>query len=197
MSQEVIDMGVEEQIEEKVDEKEPSTTKERDLLNEMRGLLNNYPNAIIIKEKLDTIGIVHNMCLIYDLLKFCRYKTLKDDIREKINEELGLMESKLKINEIKQLYRQVIESNISWGMSHKMTRLNNLIDEEIVFISEKVQYYLLAIPNKGKPYMHLKTAQGLPAATADSYESSEIKDGESIDKDTSFKIGEEGEIIPV
>ena len=176
--------------------KESKPTKEHDLLVEMRGLLTNYPKEIEVKSGRDTLSVLENLDITYEILKYCVQKTIKDDIRKQLKEEIKIFEEKIKILEIITLYRVYISSSVRFGIQKAKDKLDCLINENLKLIIEKLQYFLLAIPTKKRRDMHLQTSHGLPASLATEYEQAEIEVGEKIQEGQAFKV-EEGEVIPI
>jgi len=187
---------MEEQFENKIEneksnEKLDKIQREKSILFEVRALLNNYPLNIPFSGHNNILSMASDMVIILDLLKHCKSKTKKDDIRELLESELD--EIKFAI-ELKKYYIKYKSSKLNFGRSRIFKKISNIVLNNNDIISNKIQSYILAMPMKGKQNMNLKSAMGLPAASAEEYESSEIKEGQSVEVGQAFKIDEEGEV---
>lgn len=166
----------------------------RDLLNEMRSLLRNYPLDIKFDGFQTEYDLINNLVLIHDLLIFCRYKSLKEDIKHQITEELTNFED-LNIDKIR-------KSNLKLRTSSSLRRnkliktIRLLIEPHFELIADKIQFYSLAIPQKEKPNMHLRSVHGMPPVSGEEFEAEEISEGENVKEGDSFKV-EEGKIVRV
>jgi len=172
-------------------------TKPKDFLREMRALLNNYPMKINFREGEDTLSVIGNVLVIYDLLTYCKNKTNDEVVKKKFELELKEMNKNLNLKELRRHYRQTIGQALHFNRHRLVRWLEEILIEKSAFIYGKLQYYILAIPQKGKFNMHVRSAHGLPAAFAEDYEREEIEEGATIKEDQPFKIDEEGKIIPL
>lgn len=192
--------GLEEVYEEPEPADEPEMSEEKkaqkSLLMEMRSLLRDYPMKLDLRQVENLNDLVHDLLLIYDLLVFVSYKTLKEEIKALAQAELAEFDNRISIREIRRLW---MKTNRKSHFANRCgnIRVENLLRYEMNFIADKVQFFSLAVPSKDKPYMHLKNAQGLSAANADEYESSEIQEGEKVGPETAFKVDEGGRVIPL
>jgi len=175
----------------------PKTEKEKqkDLLNEMRFLLVNYPLKIEFTMKQDVLNIINNLLLGYDLLVYCSYKTNKEEIKELIEKELNVLENNFDLSKIRSLNTELLSKTTIIGNSDLRDRMFYLIEKNIQIIHRKVQLFILSVPTKGKPFINIRNAMGAGAGMADEYESSEIEDGQKIDPNKSFNFDEEGKLI--
>lgn len=189
------DLDEDDRLEIEEDEEEKNN-EDFDLIREMRGLLTNYPLYINFSEKKDLLSMMQNVIIIKDLLDYCKNKSKKELVKKKIEEETNALTSRINFQ---RLYSLSLELNnfSAYGKSRIMNEMNSILGENMMFISEKIQFFLLAIPTRGKRNMHLGTSHGLPAASAEEFESSEIERGKSIKPGQKFSLDEEGEIIPV
>lgn len=187
-----------EEPEELVDDggQSPEKREQKALLGEMRMLLRDYPMKLDLRQVENLRDLIHDLLLIYDLLAFVSYKTTKEEIKRLAQVEIDELDRRVNIQEIRRLWMKTNRRS-HFANRSGTTRIENLIRWEMNFVADRVQFYSLAVPSKDKPYMHLKNAQGLPAASADEYESSEIQEGEKIGPETSFKVDDEGRVIPL
>lgn len=186
--------NTEENKEKEKEETETEIQSQRSFILELRGLLNNYPLSISLKESNNYLDMAENIVKIYQILKHCKYKSTKEKTINKIEEELELIN---KID-IKSIQKEVLDyKNTEIGKNRKLKQIQSLLEDNIELIEEKVQSYILSLPIKTKQGYPLKNLHGLPGASAEEYESSEISGGQKIPKDSSFKLGEEGEVIPL
>lgn len=152
--------------------------KQKDLLNEVRSLLKQYPLKIQFNGFQTQRDLINNAIVVYDLLTFCKYKTTKTEIRELIQYELDTLDTDAHIQEIRKLYMR----SLSGGMITARTSFRQavaLIEPKFSVVADRVQFYALAIPYKEKQFMHLRSAQGLPANMANEYEQDEIEEGKN------------------
>ena len=169
--------------------------KPNNLIFEMRGLLKSYPLNINFKNNNDIFSVVNNFFIIYDLLDYCSYRTTKDDVRELINKEISFLDENFKVNELRIIYKDILSDKIYFGKHNLYNKLHSLVDMNLNLIIRKINYFSLSLPIKGKPYMRLESAHGLPSDRAIEYESSEIEAGEKIQEGQKFQVGDEGQII--
>ncbi len=179
------------------DELDQVNNVNRDFIYELRALLSNYPLYINFSEKKDFLSTIQNLFVIKDFLDYCKIKTKKKDMKQQIEDELNILKQTIDFDKLYSLYVEYNSINGGFGSRYIISQINDILAKNMSFISEKVQYFLLAIPTRGKKYMHLSTSHGLPAATAEGYEASEIEKGQSIKPGQKFSIDEEGEVIPV
>ena len=163
----------------------------------MRFLLNDYPNNIQFKGFQDRDDLIHNILLIYDLLLFCKNKTNKEDVLKALKKEILELEKKIDFNTLRALYLEYKEHDIYYGLEEVKERMLEIINPNINYIANKVQYYTLAIPGKGKKYMRLSTSHGLASNIAEEYEQKEIEEGKSVDPTKPFTLSSEGDIVQV
>lgn len=171
--------------------------KEDKLLSDMRGLLSNYPYEIPIRNKEDTFSLVSDIILIYKLLIFCAEKSKKEEIQKQLKDEIAKLND-INIHELILQQNRLISSPNAFGESAIKRNINNIIENNLIFIINKIQFFLLALPFKKKRDMHPDTAHGLPAREAEEYERTEIERGEQIKDPLTQKwsVGEEGEVVP-
>lgn len=168
----------------------------KDLIWEMRMLLTNYPIRINFREGEDSISVINNILLIYDLLNYCNNKSKTKEIKDKIELELKEFQYKLNLKELRKLYRIHIETKTKFGSHNIKNKIDNMLNDNSEFIYSKLQYYILAIPMKSKQMTHYKTGHGLPAYSAEEFESEQIEEGGKVSDGQTFKI-EEGRVIPL
>jgi hypothetical protein len=176
---------------------DPAKPVLRDILGEMRSLIRDYPMQLDFRPAQTLHDIIHDVLIIYDVLAFCRHKSLKENIKELASQEIEALEAAVDILELRRLYLRSGNLISAYARHRCFQKLEILLAPSLNMLSDKVQFYSLAIPSKSKPFMHLRTAQGLPAASAEQYESTEISEGEKISVDQPFKIDEEGRVLPV
>ena len=177
-------------------EEDSKKLNKKDLLLEMRMLLNDYPNKVNISLSKETVSIVENLFFVNDLLHYCHIKSKKREIKQQIEEELKYLSILVNMSELRVAFKSYVNKGLFFNKSKILNLINSIIDPNINKILEKLQYYILAIPSKGKPNMFIKHAHGLPAALSEEYESSEIEEGEKVVDGQPFKI-EEGKVIAV
>lgn len=188
-----LQVKIEKKVEEKIDKRE-IPEKDKDLVSIMRSLLTNYPLNIKFSENKDYLSLAQNISTIIDILNFCKYKTNSEDVKNKIKAELKEFDDDLKFKEISILFYEYLSYDIEYNKDAIFIKLKNLINSNLNIITEKVQLYLLAIPNRGKRNMHLSTSHGLPGAEAEEYEAAEIKEGQKVSSGNPFTINEEGQV---
>lgn len=172
---------------------------EKELLTQMRALLTDYPLKIDFTMGNNLPDLIHNFFLIVNILNYCKNKSNNQDIRDAIDKELNVLKEKIDIIQMTQLYmdyNKTQHSSISYGKSLILTQMKVLMQPHLPYILEKVQYFILAIPTKGKAQMHFKTAMGLPAYNSEELEGGEIEEGKNIvNPNDVWKINEEGKVI--
>ena len=168
---------------------------DKSFTGELRGLLNDYPKELNLVNSFDFLEIAKNFIIILDSLTYCKSKTTKEEIRNKIIEEIELFK-KIDINKLRILLGEYAGCYSEYIKSKYVEQIKEIILPYISLVSEKVQFFFNCMPSKGKPYKHYRNAQGFPAHTAEEYESPEIEAGEKIKEGQQFKI-EEGVVIPI
>lgn len=166
--------------------------KSKDLLQNMRGLLNGYPLKIAFNEDNDVFAVCENIALVYDLLVFCKFKSTQEEIKKQIEDELKYL-SDVNIHQIR-LGVLKYRGAGSFGKFKMKQKLYKLIEADFQKIADKCQYYCLVLPNRDKKNMHLKTAHGFPASYAEDYENKEIEEGRNVDPNKPFIVNNEGNI---
>lgn len=169
----------------------------KQLLSEIRGLLNNYPFIVSLNNRTDNIRfVIEDILTIYDLLYHCKSKSKKEEVQEMLEKEIKEIEEKLDISSLR-LFKLELDESTIFGRGRRMRKLISGLLGNLNFIINKIQFYILSMPLKAKQNMHLRTAQGLPAAVAEEYESSEIAEGQKVRLGQSFSLDDEGKVIPV
>lgn len=171
-------------------------SEEAAVTRELRGLVVGYPNYILFESKEDTLSLIKDSILIYKLLIFCEVKSKKQEIKDKIREKRKLFEDK-GILQLIEYYNDYISRGMKFGSSRVKRRMDLFVNANISYIMENIQFWMFILPFKQKKDMHLDTAHGLPAQTAEDFEKEEIEKGEKIvDLNGPFKLDEDGEVIP-
>jgi len=181
----------EENINEKTEVDELSMTKE------LRGLLTGYPAFINFENKEDTFSLIKDIVLIYKLLCFCEIKSKKQPIIEKLSAMKKELEDKGVVVAI-EYYNDFISRGMNFGMSRVRRRLDVFVNVNMNFLVKTIQFWLFSLPFKTRKDMHLDSAHGLPASTAEEFEKEQIEKGEKVtDLEGPFKIDDEGEVIQI
>jgi hypothetical protein len=167
------------------------------MTKQIRGLLQNYPGYISFENKEDTMSLIKDVILIYKLLYFCENKSTQKEVKIKLKEMRENLD-KRKVPSLIEYYNEYISRGMNFGMSRVRRRLDVFVNNNINFLMETIQYWLFVLPLKGKKDMHLDTAHGLPAMGAEDFEREQIERGEKVtETGGTFKVDEEGEVIPV
>lgn len=164
-------------------------------IGEIRGLLSSYPREINLTNTLNILNLAKNYLTIFDLLNYCIVKTTKPDIKELLKKDLKAF-NKINIKKLRQLLVNYYSNDILYGQQESQDEIQFLLEDNLELLVSKVQFFFNCLPVKGKPFQHLRTAQGLPAATADEYETEEIGEGKNIKEGQQFRI-EEGTVVAV
>lgn len=140
--------------------------RQRDLLNEMRSLLKQYPFPINLKGIHDTEDLINGLVFVYDILIYCREKTTQEEIRKKIEAEIKLLDDSVDVQKVRGLCLQMNDETI-YGRHWLKKEAFKLISRNFKAVTESIQYFSLAIPFKEKTDLHLRTAHGIPANMAE------------------------------
>ena len=181
-------------IEKEEQKEETKKTKQKDLYNQVRGLLKDYPMRIEFDGITDDYSLIGTIIQVNDLLNFCQRKTNDENVQNRILEKIEEINSKININELRDVFYQTKKTK---SMMKKRILLNNLskiINSKRDDIIDIIIYWSLAVPGKDRKFMHLKTAHGFPGMNAEEFESEAIKEGKKVSIGDSFKVTEEGGI---
>lgn len=175
----------------KVELEEPIITKE------LRGLITSYPNIISFENKEDTFSLLKDIVLIYKLMSFCEIKSKKEGVKKEIKKIKKEFE-KRGFLEMIEFYNNFISKDMHFGTSRVRRKLDVFVNGNMTFLLDTIQFWMYVLPFKSKKDMHMDTAHGLPAATAEDFERNEIEKGEKVSNlDGPFRLDDEGEVIPV
>src|SRR6185295_2243746 len=99
-------------------------------LAEMRLLLTNYPMQINFKTPQNLKDIVQNTLIVYDLLAFCRYKSLKEEIKTLASEEITAFENAVDILRLRQLFLKT-QTGVTFGQHRVWAEIENLVSPSL------------------------------------------------------------------
>lgn len=168
----------------------------RETLLQIRGLLKDFPRDVELDGNLfDPVLIARDFVSIYDLLIYCRSKTKKDEVRGEIENQINIMKE-IPVEELRRLIFELRTSTV-YGASGIVENIKAILLRQSTFINNQISIFILAVPSKKRSTMNIKTLHGFSGAEAEEYESSEISEGEKIKPGQSFKLDEEGSVIPL
>lgn len=177
---------------ENVPKEQQEKQRRKDIIIEMRYLLQQYPLFINFDNKRTVVATVNNILLLRELMIYCKEKTRKVDIATEIQEDIDYLEKEINFTE---LYKYMVlynESTSGYGKQMFHDKMLKILKDKFQLVSDGVQIYSLIVPTIGKKYNQTTNVHGLSGAEAIEFENAEIEKGDKVQPNQAFKIDEEG-----